>query len=129
MVEHDDLALLHAQRRHLVLGQGDSLVGLAHEASDAADVADQVPSIVRHDHLDEDIAGKYLPLHFLHHAGLGDLGDRLHRDLGLEDHVLHPAVHHGFFDGGLYRVFIAGIGMCHIPLCVISHVLYLRTDR
>ena len=48
---------------------------------------------------------------------------------GMEDMVLKTAVHHGLFDGGLYRVFIAGIGMCYIPLCVISHVLYLRTDR
>ena len=126
MVQHDDLALFHAQSGYLVLGQGDRLVGLAHEARDAANVADQVPGVVGHDHFDENIAGENFALDLLGNAGLGDLRDRLQRDLDLEHHVLHAAVHHGLFDGGLHRVLIAGIGMGYIPLRVISHARILR---
>lgn len=115
VVQHHDLVLFHAQGRHLVLRQGDGLVGLAHEAGDASDVADQMPGVICQDHLDQDVAGKYLALHFLHDAGLGDLGDGFHRNLHLEDHIGHAAVDHGFLDGRLHGVLVAGVGVDHIP--------------
>ena len=113
--------LFHTQCSDLLLRQGDGLVGLSYEAGDATDVADQMPGVICQDHLNEDVTGEHLALHFLHDTRLSDLGDGLHRDLHLQDHVGHIAVHHGLFNGRLHRIFIAGIGVDDIPFCVISH--------
>ena len=80
-----------------------------------------MPCIVRHDHLDQHIAGEYLPLDFLRLAGLGDLFHGLHGDLHLQDHILHAAAIDELFNAGFNGIFITGIGMNHIPLRVFRH--------
>ena len=66
VVQHHDLVLFHAQCSDLLLRQGDGFVGLSYEAGDATDVADQMPGVICQDHLNEDVTGEYLALHFLH---------------------------------------------------------------
>ena len=119
-------ALFHAQSGYLVLGQGDRLVGLAHEAGDAADVADQVPGVVGHDHFDENIAGEDFALDLL---GTPDsvISVTVSRGISIWSTMSSmPRFTTGLFDGGLHRVLIAGIGMGYIPLRVISHARILR---
>ena len=65
VVGHDDLAALHAEGQDLILRQGDGVGGAADKAGHAADIADQMPGVVRHDHLDQHIAGEGLALDLL----------------------------------------------------------------
>ena len=80
-----------------------------------------MPGVVGHNHLDEHVPGEHLPLHLLGSAGFADLSDRLQRDLDVHDHLLQAAVGDEFLNGGLDGVFIAGVGVDHVPLRVIGH--------
>ena len=79
-----------------------------------------MPGVVGHHHLHQHIAGKDLALHGLG-AVVRDLGNRLQGDADLLDQVAQTAVLHGLLDAGGHGVLIAGIGMHHIPLRVVSH--------
>ena len=116
IVSDHDLMLFHAHGQNLLLREGDGFVGGAHEAGDAADVPHQMPGIVSHDHLDQHVAGEYLPFHLFGGARVRDLCHRLHGDLDPQDHVLHSAACDELFNTGLNGVLVAGIGMHHIPL-------------
>ena len=116
VVPDHNLVLFHTHGQHLLLGEGDGLVGRAYKAGDAADISHQMPSLVRHDHLNQHIAGKDLPLHILGGAGVSDLGHSLHGNLHPEDLILHAPAGDKFLNTGLDGVFVAGIGMDHIPL-------------
>ena len=65
-IVHHDFALLHAELGDLILGQRSWLVGGAHKPGDAADILHHIPALIGHHHLDEHIAGEYLPV-----VGLG----------------------------------------------------------
>ena len=87
--------LLDAHLLHFLSGQGDRLRGRADEACAAARIAHDIPGIVVHDHLDQNVAGEQLVLHHTLLAVL-DLGDHLGRDLDVTDQILQAAVlHHG----------------------------------
>ncbi len=55
--------LLHAHLLHFLSGQGDRLRGRADEAGAAARIAHDIPGIVVHHHLDQNVAGEQLVLH------------------------------------------------------------------
>ena len=59
-VVDDDLTLFHAQLQDLFLRQGGGLGARADKAGDAADVLDDIPGLVGHDHLHQHIAGEDL---------------------------------------------------------------------
>ena len=87
--------LLDAHLLHFLSGQGDRLRGRADETGAAARIAHDIPGIVVHDHLDQNVAGEQLVLHHTLLAVL-DLGDHLGRDLDVTDQILQAAVlHHG----------------------------------
>ena len=68
---------------------------LCDEAGAAARVAHDIPGIVVHDHLDQNVAGEQLVLHHTLLAVL-DLGDHLGRDLDVADHSGSYALLHRF---------------------------------
>ena len=97
------------------------VAGSAHEAGHAADISDNMPGVIAVKHLDQDIAGIDLTLVGLAHAGLGDLCNSLHRDGDGQDLVMQGAGLDGLLDGGLYSIFVTGVGMDNIPLCSFCH--------
>ena len=95
-----------------------------------SDVLDDVPGVVRVDHLDEHVTGVDLALIGLAGTGLGDLGDGLGGDGDRQDLILKISALHGLLDGSLHRVLISGIGMQNIPLSCLGHRAPLSgTDR
>ena len=98
----------------LLGGQGNGFAFRADKARHAAGVAHHVPAFVGDDHAHQHITGKGFMLG----------GDPLaipdfHNLFGGNDHlldeVLHAVIFHRFFQVVLDLVFIAGIGMHHIP--------------
>ena len=88
-------SLFHAHLLYFFSREGNGLGCGADEAGAAARVAHDVPCIVVHDHLDQNVAGEQLVLHHTLLAVL-DLRDHLGGDLDVADQVLQPAVlHHG----------------------------------
>ena len=81
------------------------------------------PGIIAVNHLNQHIAGEDLAVIGLGNSGLGDLGDSLHGNGDGQDLILKGAAFDRLFDGGLYSVFITGIGMHYIPFCIFSHCL------
>src|SRR5438270_1316701 len=82
--------LLHLllDRLDLLLLEGHGLVPGADEAGHAGGVADDVPGLVRHHHLDQDVAGED-PLLDVPALAVLDLDLVLHGDQDLEDPVVH----------------------------------------
>ena len=80
-----------------------------------------MPRVAGHHHLHQHVAGEDLALHGFW-AVIRDLGDRLQGDADLLNQVAQAAVLHGLLDTGGHGVLIAGIGMNHIPLRIVSHV-------
>ena len=111
--------LLDAHLLHFLSGQGDRLRGRADETGAAARIAHDIPGIVVHDHLDQNVAGEQLVLHHTLLAVL-DLGDHLGRDLDVTDQILQVAVLHHGLQVVRDLVLIAGIGMHYIPKCLIG---------
>ena len=123
-VVDDDLLLFHTHGVDFVFGQGSGIVaGRTDEAGDAADVPDNMPGIITVNHLHQHITGIDLAVIGLADAGFGDLGDGLQRNGDGQDLIVEAAGFHGLLDGGLYSVFITGIGMHYIPSCSICHDL------
>ena len=122
IVAHDDLSPFHAERQDFLFRQRNGfIVRRADKAGHTANVADQMPGVVRHDHLDEHVAREDLAFDFLRLARVGHFRDGLQRDLDVEDHVLQMTVGDELLDGRLDCVFIAGVSMRDIPLSIISH--------
>ena len=123
-VVDNDLLLLDTHCVNFFFGQGSGIVaGSAHETSNAADIPDDMPSVIAVDHLDQHIAGVDLTVVSLAHAGFGDLGDGLQGNGDSQDLILQLTRLNGLLDGGLYGVFITGIGMDDIPFCSLCHNL------
>ena len=80
-----------------------------------------MPGVVTVNHLHQHVAGVDLAVIGLAGAGLGDLGNGLQRNGDGENLILQRAGLHGLLDGGLYSVFITGIGMHNIPFCSLCH--------
>ena len=85
-------------------------------------------ALVGHDHLHQHIAGEDLALH-LFGPVVRDLGDGLQGDADLVDQILKTAVLHVLLNGGLHGIFIAGIGVDHIPLRAVSHIRHLSAEQ
>jgi hypothetical protein len=66
-------------------------------------------------HPDQDVAGEHLLLHLLALAAL-DLGHLMHRDLDLEDVVLHVQGLGAALQVALDAVLVAGVGVHHVPV-------------
>ena len=77
----NDLTLFNAHLIYFLIGKGKGVIsGCAYKAGYTAYTADHVPGLIAVDHLDKQIAGIKLALISLAYAGLGDLGDGLHRN-------------------------------------------------
>lgn len=111
---------LDAEIIYFLLREGDGLAACADEAGCAADVVDKMPAIIGQHHLAQNIAREHLALDGLFTA-VGDLGHGFHGDVDLLDQILHPAVLGSLHDRCRNCVFITGIGMDHIPSCVLCH--------
>ena len=90
-------------------------VARADEARHARRVADDVPGLVAHRHLDQHVAGEDLAVHGLALAVL-DLDLLLDRDEDLEDLVLHAHRLDAVLEVGLDLVLVARVGVDHVPL-------------
>src|SRR5215472_3597614 len=102
-------------RTELDLLQGDGLVAGAHEAGHAGRVAHDVPRLVRHDHLDQDVAGED-PLLDMPALAVLDLDLVLHRDEHLEDLVLHVHGLDPLLEVLLDLLLVPGVRVDHVPL-------------
>ena len=85
------------------------------EVGDAGGVADYVPAVVVHDHVDEEITGVH---GFLDVFGLtvGHLDDGLLRHDGVEDLVFEVHGDDALFEVLTGAVFSAGVGVYHVPV-------------
>ena len=71
-------------------------------------------------HFDQDISGKNLALHFLGTI-IRNFCNCLHRNADLLNEIMEVPVFDILLNGGLYGVFIAGVGVDNIPLCALRH--------
>ena len=83
--------MLDAAVVNFLFCQGDRLPVGADEARGAAHVVHEMPALIGQHHLHEHVARKDLALDGLL-TGIGDLLDRLHRDVDFLDQILHFAV-------------------------------------
>lgn len=79
-----------------------------------ARIAHHIPSVVVHDHLDQDVAGEELALYHVLLAVL-DLRHHLRRHLDVADQILQTAVIHHGLKVRRYLVLIAGISVYDVP--------------
>ena len=87
--------LFNAHLLHFLSREGNGLGCGTDETGAAARIAHDIPGIVVHDHLDQNVAGEQLMLHHTLLAVL-DLRHHLGRNLDVTDQVLQMAVfHHG----------------------------------
>src|SRR5699024_1425141 len=115
VVDHD-LVLFHAQLGNLLLGEGGGFGTGAHEAGGAADVLDDVPGLVGHDHLHQHIAGEHLAV-IGFRTLVGDFGDGFHGNGDNVNEIFEMPRFHRFFNGGLDGILVAGVCVNHIPFC------------
>src|SRR6185437_3902637 len=87
----------------------------AHEPGYPGGVTHRGPGLVGEVHPDQDVAGEHLLLHLLPLAAL-DLGHLMHRDLDLEDVVLHVQGLGAALQVALDAVLVAGVGVHHVPV-------------
>ena len=121
LVANDDLALFDAELNDLILRQGGGLGAAGcDKPGDAADVLDDIPGVVRHDHLHQHIAGEDLAVIGLRTL-FRDFGHGFHGDGDLLDDVLQLTGLDRFFNGRHNGIFITGIGMHNIPFCCFCH--------
>ena len=83
-------------------------------------VADDIPGIICHNHVDKHIAWENLALHFTLFVVL-DLDNLFGRNHDAGDQIVQLAVFHCVFNIRCYFVLIAGIGMHNIPLWSFRH--------
>src|ERR1041385_745231 len=102
-------------RLELDLLQRHRLVAGAHEAGHAGRVPDDVPGLVGHDHLDQDVAGED-PLLDVPALAVLDLDLVLHRDEYLEDLVLHVHGLDPLLEVLLGLFLVAGVRVDDVPL-------------
>ena len=116
-------------REDLVEAQRHRLVGVADEAGDPRGVAHGAPRLVGEVHADQDVAGHPDPADQLALAVL-DLGDLFHRDLDLEDVVLHVQGGDAGLEVGLHAVLVARVGVDDVPVAELAgEVVLERLDR
>src|SRR6516225_1674017 len=109
------LRLGREQRRYLAERQRRGPARQANEAGDPGGVADHRPGFVGEVHPDQDVAGEHLLRDLLPLAAL-DLDHLVHRDLDLEDVVLHVQRLGPALQVGLHPVLVTGVGVDHVPL-------------
>src|SRR5215510_10832168 len=110
-------ALLHLAEDalHFREWKMDGLGAGAHEAGHFGRGADEVPGLIRHLHLDEEIAREEFLLR-LDLLALANLADLLVRDDDPADHVLQPEDLRARLDGRGHLVLETRVRMDHVPL-------------
>src|SRR5262245_61414019 len=110
-------ALFHLAQDGLDLSrrQGDGLGAGADEARDLGRRSHEVPGVVGHLHLDEQVAGKELLLR-LDLLALPNLADLLVRDHDPTDHVLEAEDLRARLDGRRHLVLETRVGVDDVPL-------------
>src|SRR5450830_978913 len=101
-------------REDLVRRQRHRLVGVPDEPGHTRSVPDGAPRLVREVHPDQDVAGHPnaaddLPL------SVPNLDDLFHRNLDLEDEVLHVQALRAVLEVGLDPVLVTGVGVDDVP--------------
>ena len=120
IVVDDDFLLLNAHGVNFIFCQRNRIIaGRAHEACDTADRFDDMPGVIAVDHFYQNIAGEHLAVVSLADAGLGDFGDGFQRNGNCQNLIVQTTAFNGLFNGGLYSILIAGVGMDNIPSCSI----------
>src|SRR6266566_8620914 len=109
------LGLRREQAGNLAELQRRRPAGQADETGHTGGVADDRPGFVGEVHSDQDVAGQHLLLDLLPLAAL-DLGHLLHRDLDLEDVVLHVERLDAALQVGLHPVLVTRVGVHHVPV-------------
>ena len=104
-------------------------VPVTDEPGDARGVAHRTPGLIGQVHSHQDVSGELVAADVLALAGF-DLRDLLHRDLDLEDVVLHVQGLTAGFEVGLDPVLVAGVGVHDVPVARRhAHLLAERLDR
>ena len=99
---------------HFLLGERRGLLAGADEAGDLGRALDQVPGLVGHPHLDQDVAGEELALGLALLAGLV-LDHGLHRDADLADRLAHAEGVGALAQRLLDPLLEAGVGVDDVP--------------
>src|SRR6266702_5057379 len=109
------LGLQREQAGQLAELQRRRPAGPADETGHTGGVANDRPGLVGEVHPHQDVAGKHLLLDLLPLAAL-DLGHLVHRDLDLEDVVLHVERLDPALQVGLHPVLVTRVGVHHVPV-------------
>ena len=102
-------------RLHLFLGQRRRVRAASDKSRDLGRILHNMPGVVVHFHLDEDVAREELPLGFPLLPSL-ERQDLFGRNKDLGDPILQPQLGHRFQYAGLHLVLKAGIRMHHVPI-------------
>ena len=113
---HRGLLRLHAlqDRFNFLVSQRSGPTSRADKSRYPGGVADQVPRLVVHDHLHEDVAGEDAALHHTP-LPLFDIHLFFHRHDNAENLVLHPCRAHPVLQVSLDLVFVARVGVYNVP--------------
>src|SRR5215469_1801255 len=109
------LGLRREQASHLAKLERRRPTGQADETGHAGRVADYRPGLVGEVHPHQDVARQHLLLDLLPLAAL-DLGHLVHRDLDLEDVVLHVERLDAALQVGLHPVLVTRVRVDHVPV-------------
>lgn len=102
---------------------GDGDIARADESRDVWCVPDQVPTLVRHDHVYKDVSGEELLL-FLDGITLLEGQLLLLGDLDIKDKLTHPKRLNTLEEGFAYSVFVSGVRMNDVPISTRIGVLF-----
>lgn len=89
----------------------------SYESGNTSGVADNIPGIIIHDHVEKHITRKHLFLDLLG-STVTHFHNFLQRNANLQNLVFQVSVFDCFFNVGFYFVFIPGISMNYIPFCI-----------
>src|SRR5262245_33583636 len=109
------LGLRREQAGHLAELERRRPAGQADETGHAGRVTHYRPGLVGESHPHQDVAGQHLLLDLLPLAAL-DLGHLVHRDLDLEDVVLHVERLDAALQIGLHPVLVTRVRVDHVPV-------------
>src|SRR5690348_16118982 len=109
------LGLRREQVGYLAELQRRRPAGQTDETGHTGGVADDRPGLVGEVHPHQDVAGQHLLLDLLPLAAL-DLGHLVHRDLDLEDVILHVERLDAALQVGLHPVLVTRVGVHHVPV-------------
>lgn len=88
----------------------------------AADVSDNVPGFIGHDHFDKNVSGEYFGFDFTFFSSVGFYND-FRRNSDIRNKIAETSVLDYLFQIGFNFVFVARISMRNIPTQTFVHLI------